>query len=128
LEAIKLHDSLHGCCNKRGTGTTFIEAKLAQQLSYLERKPFYGVFLDLQKAFNAMDWERCIMLLEGYGAGPWMIRLIRGYWRDVSGSGKLWHGLQSLLRCDQGRATFCQIIQHSGQCRCLGMDLTIVGG
>jgi hypothetical protein len=30
-----------------------------------------------------MDREQCIMLLEGYGAGPWMIRLIRGYWRDA---------------------------------------------
>ena len=30
-----------------------------------------------------MDWERCIMILEGYGAGPRMIRLIRGYWRDA---------------------------------------------
>jgi hypothetical protein len=68
-----LHDSLHGCCRKRETGTAIIEAKLAQQLSYLELRLFYGVFLDLWKAFDAMDWEQCIMLLEGYGAGPWMI-------------------------------------------------------
>jgi hypothetical protein len=83
LDAIKLHNSLHGCCSKRGTGTATIKVKLAQQLSYLELKPFYGVFLDLRKAFNAMDRERSIMLLEGYGAGPRMIRLIRGYWRDA---------------------------------------------
>ncbi len=44
LDSIELHDSLHGCRNKRGTGTAIIEAKLAQQLSYLELKPFYGVF------------------------------------------------------------------------------------
>jgi hypothetical protein len=55
LEAIMLHDSLHGCCSKRRTGTAIIEAKLAQQLSYLELRPFYGVFLDLRKACNAMD-------------------------------------------------------------------------
>ncbi len=48
---------------------------MAQQLSYLELKPFYGVFLDLKKAFDSMDRERCIMILEGYGAGPRMIRL-----------------------------------------------------
>ncbi len=29
LEAITLHDSLHNCCSKRGTGTTIIEAILA---------------------------------------------------------------------------------------------------
>jgi hypothetical protein len=30
-----------------------------------------------------MDRERCLMVLEGYGAGPQMIRLIRGFWRDA---------------------------------------------
>ncbi len=83
LDSIELHDSLHGCRNKRGTGTAIIKAKLAQQLSYLELKSFYGIFLDLRKAFDAMDRERCIMLLEGYGVGSRMIRLIRGYWRDA---------------------------------------------
>ena len=83
LNAIELHDSLHGCRDARGTGTAIIEAKLAQQLSYLELKPFYGVFLDLRKAFDAMDRERCILLLEGYGAGPLLVRLVRTYWRDA---------------------------------------------
>ena len=83
LDAIKLHDCLHGCCAYHGTGTRVIEAKLVQQLLYLKLKPFYGVFLDLKKAFDSMDRERCIMILEGYGAGPRMIRLIRGYWPDA---------------------------------------------
>jgi hypothetical protein len=47
LDAIKLHNSLHGCCHNRGTGTAIIKAKLAQQLLHLELKPFYGIFLDL---------------------------------------------------------------------------------
>jgi hypothetical protein len=76
LDMFNLHDSLHGCRNKRGTGTAIIKAKLAQQLSHLELKPFYGVFLDLRKAFNAMDRERCILILEGYGAGPRLVRLV----------------------------------------------------
>ncbi len=83
LDAIELHDCLHGCCANRGTGTTVIEAKLAQQLSHLELKPFYGVFLDLKKAFDSMDWDCCILILEGYRAGPWMIQLIWTYWRDA---------------------------------------------
>jgi hypothetical protein len=80
LDVIQLHDSLHGCRNKHRTGTAIIEVKLAQQLSYLELQPFLGFFLDLKKAFNVMDWEQCLMILEGYGAGPWMIQLTCGYW------------------------------------------------
>jgi hypothetical protein len=83
LNAFDLHDSLHDCRNKRGTGTARIEAKLAQQLAHLEQVPFYGVFLDLKKAFDSIDRERCLLILEGYGVGPGMIRLIRNFWRNA---------------------------------------------
>ncbi len=79
LDSIQLHNSLHGCRHQRGIGTAIIKAKLVQQLSYLEMQFFYGVFLDLGKAFDAMDREQCFMILEGYRAGPRMIRLICGY-------------------------------------------------
>ncbi len=64
----------------RGTGTAVIEANLAQQLSYLELKPFFGIFLELKKAFDSMGREQCILILEGYEAGPQMIWLIQTYW------------------------------------------------
>ncbi len=80
LEAIALHDSLHGCRAGRGTGTAVIEAKLTQQLAHIKQTPFYGVFIDLKKAFDAMDRERALLLLEGHGAGPNMRRLIRHFW------------------------------------------------
>jgi hypothetical protein len=41
LEVIALHNSLHGCCNGRGTGTVVIEAKLMQQLAHIKQAPFY---------------------------------------------------------------------------------------
>ncbi len=41
------------------------------------------MFLDLRKAFNAMDREQCSMILEGYGAGPWMGWLNHGFWQDT---------------------------------------------
>ena len=83
LIVFELHDLLHGCCNTRGTGTAGIEAKLAQQLAHLEQVPFYRVFLDLKTAFDAMSWERCILILEGYGVGPRMILLISKFWRNA---------------------------------------------
>ncbi len=65
LNAIKLHDCLHGCQADRRTDTMVIEAKMAQQLLYLKLKPFYGVFLYLRKAFDLMDQDCYIMILEG---------------------------------------------------------------
>ena len=84
LENIKLHDSLHGCLAGRGTGTGIIEAKLAQQLAHLEQAPFFGVFIDLKKAFDAMDRGRCLAILALHGVGPKMIRLIRSFWETAT--------------------------------------------
>ncbi len=84
LEVIALHDSLHGCCNGQGTGTTVIKAKLTQQLAHIEQAPFYGVFIDLRKAFDAMDRERCLFILEGHGVGLSMRRLIRHFWDEAT--------------------------------------------
>jgi hypothetical protein len=76
LNRIPLHESLHGCCDGRSTGTAVIEVKLTQQLAHLEQAPFYSVFLDLKKAFNSMDCKHCLLILGGYGVGPKMIWLI----------------------------------------------------
>jgi len=84
LEAIALHNSLHGCRNGWGTGTAVIEAKLLQQLAHIEQTPFYGVFINLKKAFDSMDRERCLLLLEGHGTGPNMRRLIRHFWDEAT--------------------------------------------
>ncbi len=57
-----------------------IKAKLTQQLAHIEQAPFYGVFIDLKKVFDAMDWEWCLFILEGHGVGPSMRCLIRHFW------------------------------------------------
>jgi hypothetical protein len=84
LKVIALHDSLHGCRNRRWTGTVVIEAKLTQQLAPIEQAPFHRVFIDLKKAFDAMDWKRCLFILEGHGVGPNMHQLIRHFWGKVT--------------------------------------------
>ena len=56
---------------------------MAHHLAHLEQVPFYGVFLDLQKAFYDMDRARCLLILEGYGVGPNMIWLIQNFWRNA---------------------------------------------
>ena len=80
LSEIELHDFLHGFRAKRGCGTGIMEATLLQQLAAREQVPLYGIFLDLRKAFDAMDRGRCLQILEDAGVGPKALRLIRAFW------------------------------------------------
>jgi hypothetical protein len=72
LQVIALHDNIHGCFNGQGTVTAVIKAKLTQQLAHIEQAPFYGVFIDLKKLFDAMGWEQYLFILEGHGIGQSM--------------------------------------------------------
>ncbi len=55
MAIIEFHPSLHGGLPKRGTGMATIEAKLAQQLAWMEQEPLYQVFVDLRKAYDHLD-------------------------------------------------------------------------
>ena len=58
--SIAYHDFLHGFQAGRGTGTATLEAKLLQQLAALTEEVLYVIFLDLHKAYNALDSSRCL--------------------------------------------------------------------
>jgi hypothetical protein len=64
LEAIILHNSLHGCLAMRGMGTGIIEAKLAQKLAHLEQMPSLA---------SSLTCRRCLM--------PWIGAAASRYWR-----------------------------------------------
>ena len=42
------------------------------------------IFVDLYKAYDALDRSRCVDILEGYGAGPQVRRLLHTYWRRLT--------------------------------------------
>ena len=83
MKAISFHDFLHGFVEKRGTGTATLEAKLAHQLAARDQEPLYEVFLDLRKAYDALDRERTLMALKGYGVGDRILRLLSVYWEGA---------------------------------------------
>ena len=82
--SITFHDFLHGFRAGSGTGTATLEAKLLQQLAAVREEVLYVIFLDLHKAYDALDRSRCVDILEGYGAGPQVRRLLHTYWRRLT--------------------------------------------
>ena len=82
--SITLHDVLHGFRAGRGTGTATLKAKLLQQLAAMREEVLYVIFLDLTKAYDALDRSRCLDILEGYGVGPGARRLLINYWRRLT--------------------------------------------
>ena len=42
------------------------------------------IFLDLHKAYDALDRSSCLEILEGYGVCPKVRRLLTNYWRRLT--------------------------------------------
>ena len=61
--SVVLNNALRGFITGRGTGTATLEAKLAQHLTGIARKPLFRVFLDVRKAYDFLDRECCLELL-----------------------------------------------------------------
>ncbi len=75
LALIEFHDCLHGGLPKRGTGTASNEAKLSQQLAWRDQCPLYEIYVDLKRAYNAIDRGRMTEILKAYEVGPNLLRL-----------------------------------------------------
>ena len=67
LECAPLNNALRTLRPGHGRGTGIMEMMLAQQL---------GIFLNLKKAYNAMDRDRCLKILRNMGVGEKTVRLI----------------------------------------------------
>ena len=67
---ITYHNALHGFWAGWGAGTTTLYANLLQQLMKMRGAVLFKVFMDLQKAYDALDRERSLELLAAYGVGP----------------------------------------------------------
>jgi hypothetical protein len=80
MGAIDFHPCLHGGMPKRGMGTVMIEAKLAQQLAWVEQEPLYQIFVNLPKAYDHLNREKCLEIMTGYGVGPKLLRLQTQFW------------------------------------------------
>ncbi len=60
-----------------------MEVKQQQQHAWVEQEPLYQIYLDLRKAYDALDWGRCLVIMAGYGAGPNLRCLQKRFWDDA---------------------------------------------
>ena len=61
--SITFHNFLHRFWEVRGTGTATLEAKLLQHFAALREEVLYVIFLDLHKAYAALDRSRCLNVM-----------------------------------------------------------------
>ena len=47
-----------------------LESKLIQQLADMREEFLYEIFMDPHQEYDALDRDRCLDTLEGYGVGP----------------------------------------------------------
>ena len=50
----------------------------------MREEVLYVIFLDLTKAYDALDRSRTLDILEGYGVGPKVRRLLGNYWKQAT--------------------------------------------
>ena len=55
MAAISFHDTLHVFWARRGLGTAALGANLLQQLTAMREEALFKFFLDLWKAYDALD-------------------------------------------------------------------------
>ena len=75
--AIILHDVLHGFQEGLGTGTDDLKDKIIQQPTATRETVLHDIFMDRQKVYDALDWDKCLEILAGYGVVPRALRLLR---------------------------------------------------
>ena len=55
------------------------EEKLLRKISGLSQEVLYEIFMDIHKAYDAQDREQTLKIVEGYGLGHHVLRLMAWY-------------------------------------------------
>ena len=82
--AIIFHYIIHGFRSGRGMDTTTREAKLLQRLMNTREAVLHEILMELQKAYYALDRDRCLGILVGYSVVPRALRLLWMYWSQLT--------------------------------------------
>jgi len=79
-KGITFHPDMHGFLPKRGCSTACMEAKLQMQLLHRIGKPLYQIFIDVSKAYDGLDCECTLLVLQDYGVGRNTLQILNNFW------------------------------------------------
>lgn len=65
---------------EKGTGTAILELKLLMEKAHIKDQPLIQIFVDLEKAYGSINQKRLLFILEKYGVGPNICRLLSTLW------------------------------------------------
>ena len=68
----------------QGMGTADLKENLLQKITAMREAVFFNIFLDLQKAYGALDWYRYLEILAAYRVCPRTIRILWRYWDHLT--------------------------------------------
>ena len=74
-----LHVVLHRFRSGCSTGITYLDYNLLQNLMDTKEEVIYTILLDQYKAHHALNRDRCLKIIEGYGVLLWSLHLIQIY-------------------------------------------------
>ena len=95
LSSIQFHEALHSIHKGRGTGTATPEANMLQYLIAIMETVSHAIFLNLRKAYYALDRDHCLDILVGFVVGPRTLRILWKHWVQLQMAAKTGGALRS---------------------------------
>jgi len=80
MRGITFHPDMHRFLPKKGCSTACMEAKLQMQHMYCIGQPLYQIFIDVSKAYDGLDRDRTLQLLQDYGVGENILWILQNFW------------------------------------------------
>lgn len=82
VKGIEYHNFVHGFREGRGTSTAMLEVKLLMDHGTFTDNTVYQVLIDLKKAYDSVDRQRVLEIMEKYGVGIWMRWIMENFWTN----------------------------------------------
>jgi len=80
MKNIVFHLDMHGFLPKQGCSTASIKAKLQMQYAHCTSQPLFQVFINISKAYEGLDQECTLTLLQDYAVGTNTLWILNNFW------------------------------------------------